>query len=836
MKYAEVAVDAPTGLGRTFSYAIPDGMDLRAGHLVEAPFGARRVQGIVFALADAPQVAETKDVGAVVFEDAPLDDTRLRLAEWVSEYYICSPFEAAAPMLPAGGRARARTLLTLADDVAPDDADDAGDAANIKDGMTPFQQRVVGYIARRGAAGAQQDRLVRALGDGALASVNSLVRRGILRRGYSLRGPSVGHRYRARVSIAADRRAEVDAWLEGDGSRRAPRQRGLLERLLADGGDGAAMDGTAARKEYGGAVRALVNKGWLVEDRVAVERDPLDGREFSRKPPPRLTERQAQIAAAIREGLSDAAAARTYVIQGVTGSGKTEVYLDAARHCVAMGKRVIALVPEIALTYQTIERFAARFEGRVAVLHSGLSDGERFDQWWKIRRGDYDIVIGSRSAIFAPLPDVGLIVIDEEHEWTYKQHDAAPRYHARDVALRLAELTGAVVVLGSASPDVGTYYGGRRRRHSLHLLAERFVDDGGGNGNGNAGNGRRRDLPSVSVVDMRAELREGNSDMFSRELASALDECLAAGNQAMLFLNRRGTAAYLQCFGCGYSLRCRRCDVNVTYHAKEERFICHYCGARRRPERMCPRCLSYRMRYYGIGTEAVAAEVARRYPDAGVLRWDRDIAGSPKAHESLLRQFRSGEARVLVGTQMIAKGLHFPQVTLVGVVSADVGLSIPDYRAGERAFQLLYQVAGRAGRGRDEGRAIVQTFQPDNYAIQAAAAQDYQAFYTREMAHRREQGNPPHARLIRLLRAHTNQAQCEAAAIELAALLRERQAEWGFADADVEVLGPVPAYPMRLRGRYRWHIILRGQAPRALLDKVDMPRGWVVDVDPVALT
>lgn len=823
MRYAEVAVDAPTGRGRTFSYAIPEGMDLRAGHLVEAPFGARKVQGIVFALADAPQVAETKEIGAIVFEDAPLDDTRLRLAEWISEYYICSLFEAAAPMLPAGGRARARTLLTLADGVAPDAAD-APDA----DGLTPFQQRVAGYIARRGAAGAQQDRLIRALGDRALASVNSLVRRGIARREYSLRGPSVRHRYRAQISIAADRRADVDEWLR-DGKARAPRQRALLERLRADSG-AVGMDGTAARKEYGGAVRALLNKGWLAEESVAVERDPLDGREFSRKPPPRLTERQAQIAAAIRKGLSDPAGRRTFVIQGVTGSGKTEVYLDAAQHCVEMGRRVIALVPEIALTYQTIERFAARFEGRVAVLHSGLSDGERFDQWWKIRRGDYDIVIGSRSAVFAPLPDVGLIVVDEEHEWTYKQHDAAPRYHARDVALRLSELTGAAVALGSASPDVATYYGGLRRRHSLHLLTERFVD---GEGEGGASDGRR-ELPSVSVVDMRAELREGNSDMFSRELADALDECLAAGNQAMLFLNRRGTAAYLQCFGCGYSLRCRRCDVNVTYHAKEGRFICHYCGARRRPTQMCPQCLGYRMRYYGIGTEAVADEVARRYPDAGVLRWDRDIAGSPKAHESLLRRFRSGEARALVGTQMIAKGLHFPQVTLVGVVSADVGLSIPDYRAGERAFQLLYQVAGRAGRGRYEGRAIVQTFQPDNYAIQAAAAQDYQAFYAREMAHRREQGNPPHAKLIRLLRTHTNQAQCEADAMDLAARLRERQAEWGY--ADVEVLGPVPAYPMRLRGRYRWHIILRGQTPRALLDGVDTPRGWVVDVDPVALT
>ena len=341
-------------------------------------------------------------------------------------------------------------------------------------------------------------------------------------------------------------------------------------------------------------------------------------------------------------------------------------------------------------------------------------------------------------------------------------------------------------------------------------------------------------MPSVSIVDMRDELRDGNVGMFSRALGHALQACIAAGEQAMLFLNRRGTSAHLRCFSCGYSLRCRSCDVSVTYHAASRRFICHYCGRRRNPPQMCPQCLRHRLRNYGIGTEAVAADVAARFPGVGVLRWDRDIATSPKAHEDLLMRFRSGEAQVLVGTQMIAKGLHFPSVSLVGVVSADVGLAIPDYRAGERAFQLLHQVAGRAGRGRSEGKVIIQTFQPENYAIQSAAEQDYQAFYLREMAYRRQQRNPPYSRLIRLLFTHTSQANCESKAIDMANDLRNRRAEWDITDTDI--LGPMPAFPARLRGRYRWHIVLRGANPRALLDKVDIPAGWSVDIDPVALT
>lgn len=818
--FAEVAVDVPTKPLRTFSYRVPRELDVSPGQLVRVPFGSRALQGVVFSLADRSQVSEseTKDIASVVFDEPLLDAVRLKLASWISDHYRCSLFEAAAPMLPPGSRVRARIHLTLAD--APVNVDDRADTNS--ESLTPLQLRVMDYIAKRGSA--TQDAVVKALGESAAASVASLARRDILNRDYSLPDPSIKHRYRTLVSISPAMNADIDDWL---GNTRARKQAALVEHLREIDKP---VDIAATRREFGASiVKTVMDKGWLTTKTVAIDRDPLAGRAFPQAEPLQLTLEQSEAATAIHgafENPSDLG--NTFLIEGVTGSGKTEVYLDAVDVCVQLGKQAIVLVPEIALTFQTIERFASRFPGRVAVLHSGLTDGERFDQWWKIKRGRYDIVIGSRSTIFAPVPELGLVVVDEEHEWTYKQHDATPRYHARQVALRLSELAQALVVLGSASPDVGSYYAGMRGQYRLHRLTKRFAP-GADDSTRPFGS-----LPPVTVVDMRDELRDGNIDMFSRTLAVHLDRCLSAGEQALLFLNRRGTSSHLRCFSCGYSLRCRSCDVSVTYHAASKRFVCHYCGRRRKPPTTCPQCLRHRLRYYGIGTEAVADEVAKRYPDAGVLRWDRDIATSPKAHEDLLTRFRSGEAQVLVGTQMIAKGLHFPSVSLVGVVSADVGLTIPDYRAGERAFQLLHQVAGRAGRGSVQGKVVIQTFQPDNYAIQAAAIQDYQAFYLREMAHRRQQGNPPYSRLIRLLHTHTNQAKCESEAMRMSELLDERQTELGL--SDTEILGPMPAFPGRLRGRYRWHIVLRAANPRALLDAVDMPKSWIVDIDPVSLT
>ena len=816
MRFAEVAVDAPAGYDRTFSYSIPEFLSVGPGHLVQVPFGSRTLQGVIFSLTAAPQVPETREILSTAGPEAALTETQLDLSRWISHYYMSSLFEAAALMLPPGWRVRSKSYLSPSSEV--DNVEEEPQA--------PFEQRVLEYIRRRGAV--EQDHVIQVLGQRTRAAIGRLVDRQILIRSTGRSRRPVGPKYADYVTLTTDARPAMIEWLPRS-ARRAPRQAAFVTHLLEDG---VRLPLSDVRKSYGAsAVNALLARGWIEKERVLLERDPFAGKEFPPFPAVTLTPRQAEIASEIRAALEDAGAApRFFLVQGVTGSGKTEIYLDAMEHCLKLGKRAIVLAPEIALTHQTVERFAARFPGQVAVQHSGLLAGERFDQWWKIKGGENGVVIGSRSAIFAPQSDLGLIVIDEEHEWTYKQHDASPRYHTRDVALKLAELTDSVVVMGSASPDVVSYFKGLRKEFRLFTLPERVLADK----DGSSPTGRSVSLASVEVVDMRREFREGNRDIFSRPLVSAMEECLDSDGQMILFLNRRGSKSYMQCRNCGIGLRCRRCDIALTYHREADRLICHYCGQRRIAPAKCPKCLSYRLSYYGAGTESVVEEVSRRFPEASILRWDRDAARTPRTYQEFLSRFRSGEAQVLVGTQMIAKGLHFPSVSLVGVVSADVGLNIPDYRSGERAFQLLCQVAGRAGRGRLAGRVIVQTYQPDNYAVQAAAAQDYQHFYRQEIAFRREPANPPFSKLIRLLYAHTNRASCEREASRMAALIRRQRDAWGY--SDIELLGPTPAYPSRIRGHYRWHLILRGPNPRMLLDQVPVPPGWTIDIDPVALT
>ena len=808
-RFAEVAVDAPAGHDRTFSYAIPDGMEASPGQLVVVPFGPRQVQGIVFELADRPQVDAVRPILGVEGSAPVLSDVHLRLARWISQYYACSLFEAAAPMLPPGGRFRIRSYF------------EAVPEPSTPTELPPYRQRVLDLIRAEGPV--EEGRLKRTLGEPAAVAARRLEGAGLVTRTFARTRPPQQARMRDYVQLPAGAAPRLRREIE-DLTSRAPRQRAALEMMLERGSPMLLAD---ANKEFGSsAIAALVKKDALERAVRPEERDPLAGRTFPKRPDVRLTPMQRRAAGAIEKALGSGA---VFLLEGVTGSGKTEVYLEAAQQCIRRGRGVIVMVPEIALTPQTIERFASRFPRNIAVLHSGLTGGERFDQWWKVRQGDYRVVVGSRSAVFAPLPDIGLIVVDEEHEWTYKQHDSVPRYHARTAALQLAELTGAAVVLGSASPDVQSYrraLGGRVRLLRLPHRVSDEVSPGGAP--------RHRGLAAVQVVDMRDELRSGNRHIFSRALQSALAQSIDRGNQAVLFLNRRGTAPYFQCRHCGSAVQCRRCDVPVTYHRDRDRLLCHYCGESRRAPDMCPECGHRRLAFYGIGTKAVADEVQRLHPGAPVARWDRDAVRSARDYEEALEEFRSGEARVLVGTQMIAKGLHFPSVDLVGVVLADVGLMVPDFRAGERTFQLIHQVAGRSGRGATDGRVIIQTYQPQNYAIRAAAAQDYRRFYEEETERRREQGNPPFSRLIRLVYAHVNRARAEGEARKFAdALLAEREA-WGL--SEVDLLGPTPAFPERVRGHYRWQLVIRAPRPRDLLDKVRVPRDWTIDVDPVGFS
>ena len=578
-----------------------------------------------------------------------------------------------------------------------------------------------------------------------------------------------------------------------------------------------------ANKAYGNsAVKGLEGKGLLRRVRIREQRDPLAGRSFPPDEPPDLTQRQRHCVDRIRRAI-DSGAPRVFLLRGVTASGKTEVYMRALSHALTLGKRGIVMVPELALTPQTVDRFERRFPGQVAVLHSGLSRGEHFDQWWGVRDGGYGIVIGSRSAVFAPQPDLGLIVIDEEHEWTYKQQDASPHYHAREVAVKLAELANAVVILGSATPDVVSNSRAIEGEFELLELPNRI----------RASDSREAPLPRVRVVDLRRELQEGNRSIFSRALSQAMEFALDEGEQVILYLNRRGSGSLVQCRDCGHSMHCRRCDLPMTYHAQSVRLLCHRCGHWQTYPRSCPQCRGPHIRYLGLGTQRVVEEVERTFPGVKTLRWDRDAASTRGGHERAMASFLRGEAQVLVGTQMIAKGLHFPDVTLVGVLCADIGLYLPDYRASERVFQLLCQVAGRTGRGPRGGQVVVQTYSAEHYAIRAAAEQDYERFYREELAYRDEQDLPPYTNLIHLVYAHTGPDYCRQQAIALGESLRRARRAWGM--TEVDVLGPAPAYPPRLAGRYRWHIVLRGHAPHTLLEKVTMPPGWTADVDPMSV-
>ena len=814
MSYVEVAVDAPIGYDRTLSYGVPPRLELEPGQMVWVPLGARPVQGTVFQLTDRPQVDVVKDVIAPVEPSPLVTPMGLDLARWISRYYMSSLFDSVSLMLPPGFETRVRSYIHIAP------GNSLSHAAEELDGA---DKAAFDYLASRGEVSEQE--LVKALGKGGERQLRRLLARGMVQRRWELPRPKASYRYDCYVRAAVSG-AQADEALGGSGDK-SPKQTALYQALaLPD----EPFPLSLANKEYGGsAVAGLLSKGLLALEWVRVEREPALQRE--REPSVGrafvLTPEQERAVAEITAAMREKAGSRgPFLLHGVTGSGKTEVYLRALEQCVKMGKKGIFLVPEIALTPQTVHRLNARFPGRVAVLHSRLSVGERFDQWWKIKGGEYDVVVGPRSALFAPISDLGTIVIDEEHEWTYKQQDATPRYHAREVALRLAELSGAVVVMGSATPDVETYYSAKNGTYRLLELPRRVASS-------NGAPKEAGELARVEVCDMRRELKEGNRSIFSRSLAAALSRCIDRGEQAVLFLNRRGAATVVQCRECGFALRCRSCTVTLTYHASLTALLCHHCNRRSSLPRSCPQCRSPRIRYLGLGTQRVVEELNLLIPHATAVRWDGDTARARNAQENQIERFLRGEAQVLIGTQMVAKGLHMPNVSLVGVVLADIGLNLPDFRAGERAFQLLCQVVGRAGRGDTPGRAIIQTYNPTNYAVEAAAGQNYGLLYTREMRFRLQQGNPPLNRLVRLTHLHTNAAKCQREAEKMGRVLRQRA--YGLGLTDVEIVGPAPAFPERVRGRFRWHVILRGLNLHSFLEGVTIPEGWTVDVDPVTV-
>ena len=603
-------------------------------------------------------------------------------------------------------------------------------------------------------------------------------------------------------------------------------------------------------------VQRLADDGLVVLGEAEAWRDPLANREFVPALAPPLTLDQERVWNEIR-GYMDMIhwgeispspdEPGVFLLHGVTGSGKTELYLRAVERALAQGRQAIILVPEIALTPQTVRRFATRFPGRVAIVHSELSAGERYDTWRRARAGEIHVVVGARSALFVPLPDLGLVILDEEHDDSYKQSPPIPPpyYHARDVAIRYMQITRGTVVLGSATPDVATYYRAQEGPYRLLKLPDRVI----AHRDRLAEQVRRlnapaaryhpidgvdamsAELPGVQIVDMRQELRRGNRSIFSGALRTALNEVLAREEQAMLFLNRRGTATFIMCRDCGYIALCPRCNTPLTYHGPRHSLICHYCGHTQGHLETCPDCGSTRIKHFGQGTELIEAAVQAEFPTARTIRWDRDTATGREAHEFILQHFSDRHADILIGTQMIAKGLDLPQVTLVGIISADTALGLPDFRAGERTFQLLTQVAGRAGRGVLGGRVVLQSYLPDHYAIRAAANHDYEQFYGQEIAYRRDQAYPPFRRLARILFQYPSAARAEREARRAEQMLRHILTEGHFTAS--EIIGPTPCFFAKRADLFRWHLILRSSDPVVVLEKLDIGDGWFVDIDPV---
>ena len=812
MRYAEVSVNSPVAQRRTFSYTIPSGLSISAGQAVWVPFGDKLLQGIALELNDFPSVEETREIAGVIEPHLVLSPARVLLTHWISEYYLSPLFDAVALMLPPGFERKALTFISIPS--IPDDFDLSS--------LTPEQRHALELVQRQDKVSLRQ--LERTLGKKkAQTIVSQLVRRGLATRSYELERIKVKPKEvpYLRLKVKDSEALQEASRLYKKG---ANKQAALLD-LLAKQSKPVSL--AEARRKVGcdkTVADALVNKGLACIEHIEVKREPISYQGITMSHPLTLTSAQKSAYESIRSSLLQMAKGFTsppvFLLHGVTGSGKTEIYLQALAEAVKLGKRGIVLVPEIALTPQTIERFASRFPHKVAVLHSKLSLGEQFDEWQRIKDGEFDVVIGSRSAIFAPQPDLGLIVLDEEHEWAYKQ-DTSPRYHARDVAIKLAELTGAVVILGSATPDVETFYHAQVGDYRLLQLPERVTPSDGAS------------LPQVELVDLRDELKAGNRSIFSRSLSQTTAKAVASGEQVILLLNRRGAATFIQCRSCGFVLRCKRCEVVLTFHFDQDALVCHQCNYRMPVPQICPRCLSRRIKFLGAGTQKLEQEAHYTFPQAKLLRWDSDATKRKYSHWEILGKFRAHDADILIGTQIIAKGLDLPLVTLVGVVNADIGLNLPDFRAGERTFQLLTQVAGRAGRGSLGGQVIIQTYSPEHYAIQAAAKHDYTLFYNQEIAYRRQLHNPPFTRLARLIYSHTNEVLCQREAERMERLLIEERDSRGI--ADLSLIGPAPAFIHKLRGRFRWQLILRGSELSAFLRQIPIPQGWTVDIDPVGL-
>lgn len=762
---AQIIVDVSAyPVDRPFDYLVPAELEelVEVGCRVKVPFGPRNVLGFIISLKDQTDVPDNKlkAITQLLDIEPVLTEEMLELAKWMTVHTLCYEIDALQVMLPSALRAKYEKTIKLTTELTnlPDELQSLFGQKE----MIPYKKveaanllKLLKYCMKQGFV--EQKTVVKQQG-----KVKAVRKVKVLDDVFKLQEIATS------IPARAKKQVQVAEWMvEHAGEEFIPHE--LCEMLNI----------TSA------VLNGVIEKGAASYFKEEVYRNPF-AKDAHKSKALELTGEQTEALTQILQSMKEKAAT-TFLLHGITGSGKTEVYLQAIQEAINQGQEAIVLVPEISLTPQMTERFRARFGDLVAVMHSGLSKGEKYDEWRKIGRGEVKVAVGARSAIFAPFTNLGLIILDEEHESTYKQEDT-PRYHARDVAIWRSHFHHCPVILGSATPSLESFARAKKNVYTLLTLSERA---------------KKQSLPSVQVVDMREELHSGNRSMFSVSLTEAIQERLARKEQMVLFLNRRGYSSFVLCRDCGTVVQCKNCDISMTYHRSTETLKCHYCGYEQHVPTECPECHSEHIRFFGTGTQKIEAEIHKVFPEARVLRMDVDTTRQKGAHERILDDFGAGKADILLGTQMIAKGLDFPKITLVGVLSADTSLNLPDFRAAERTFQLLTQVSGRAGRHDLPGEVIIQTYSPEHYAIQLSKEQHYEPFYEQEMAMRHKFAYPPYFYVVLIQVTHED--------VMMAAEYAGKVMDWLKLKLSTQVglIGPTAASISRVQNRYRYQCLIK---------------------------
>ncbi len=840
-RFASVAL--PVSLEREFTYLIPPDLEsaIQVGVRVIVPFGRQVATGLIVGLPEATQVQGLKPIRDVIDGAPVVTDELLQLCRWVAQYYLAPLGDVLRAAIPHGSSATSKRLVRPTTDLTEERVSEVQRSA-------PKRAVLLAAILERGPMLSSD--LQKAAG---LKSVNTVLlqleREGLVTTDDVLPRPKVKPKLQDIVLLdRIDRHLLSQARL--DLSPRKKKAAAVLDAVAAQldlgSEDIPATDLLRLAGAAGAALKEFVISGLLPVERREVTRLGVDYGTEEQSRHIVLNDAQKSALGAIATAV-DAATARTFLLHGVTGSGKTQVYIEAIRHCLERGKTAIVLVPEIALTPQMVRRFKTHFADRVGVVHSRMSPGERHDVWRQARCAQISVVIGPRSAVFAPLVSVGLIVVDEEHESSYKQYDAVPRYHARDVAIVRGVQNSAVVVLGSATPSAESYQNATTGKYTLLEMPQR-ID--------------AVPMPEITIVDMTAERKKAYANLkallkvadrgkvqqftqssISSVLCEQIEDRLSRHEGIILLQNRRGFAPFVECPDCGYTERCENCNVTLTYHLVQKHLRCHYCGLVREPHELCPQCGGSNIRMLGVGTQRVEQDLAMLFPAAKVVRMDLDTTARKGAHDRILTQFGSGDADILLGTQMVAKGLDFARVTLVGVISADTQMLLPDFRSTERTFQLLTQVAGRAGRSTLKGEVIIQTYQPKHYSLQHVVDHDFGTFYREEIETRKDLDYPPFSRLMLVETKGKDERRVQHLAEDVGAYLKRSEGMF-------KVLGPAPALIGKINNFYRWHIIVKslkqadqtGAAARQALRAAteDLGRKYadvklIIDVDPVGL-